>query len=130
MITIKAYAITALLACLLVVGSWNHGHHVGWRDGQADLAQQYKAKAQQQLSKSTTTIQAGETKAAAAKNDSDKQFEVITRETIKYVTRPNPDKHHFDADRVRIKQSALDAAGSIPGYDDEPGQTDASKRGP
>lgn len=123
MISLRVYIITALVAAVLAVLAYSHGYSTAWKAGRVALAQTYKDKAERQQVKAVQNIQKGETKAAVATDASNKQFEVIERETIKYVNRPATGGVKFDPDRVRIKAAAVEAAGNIPGLDDAPGET-------
>ncbi|ANY29671.1 hypothetical protein [Escherichia phage Envy] len=88
----------------LAVGFWQ-GY--SYRTGvEARAAQEAQAKAQRQQTK----VVEGAVKAEQAR---DVEYRTITKEVVKYVTRPNRPDCSFDAERVRIKQSAIDAANRV-----------------
>lgn len=99
---IKYAAIGLILG--IVIGFWQGDNY---RAGVvAEAAQEAQAKAQRQqtkvIHKSVQNEQAREV-----------EFRTVEKEVIKYVTRPDRDNCKFDADRVRIKQRAVDAANGI-----------------
>ncbi|HDJ8553343.1 TPA: hypothetical protein PRP40_004310 [Escherichia coli] len=88
----------------LAVGFWQGD---SYRTGVvAQAAQEAQAKAQRQQTK----VVEGSVKAEQAR---DVEYRTITKEVVKYVTRPNRPDCSFDAERVRIKQSAIDAANRV-----------------
>lgn len=92
------------LAIGLAVGFW-----VGdsYRAGVvARAAQEAQAKAQRQQTK----VVEGSVQAEQAR---DVEYRTITKEVVKYVTRPNRTDCRFDDERVRIKQRAIDAANRV-----------------
>lgn len=127
---IKQYIIGAAVVMLACLAWGKYQYHIAWDAGRADLAQWYKAKAEAQQAKATTQIQKDEVKAVESKAKSDKQFEVIERDTIKYITRPSPGGVKFDDTRVRIKAAAVEAAGNIPGFDDATSEAASAEQRP
>ncbi|ELY3481102.1 hypothetical protein SMX18_003194 [Salmonella enterica subsp. enterica serovar Dublin] len=106
-------------ACFIIL-AYVHGiyqYHSGWNEGRANLVSQQQQKAQAELAKKTQRQQQDESKAAAADNEGKTKSEVITREVIKYVTRPGRTVCEFPPERVSIKRRAAENANSIPGYD-------------
>lgn len=88
----------------LVVGFWQGD---SYRAGvEARAAQEAQAKAQRQQTK----VVEGAVQAEQAR---DVEYRTITKEVVKYVTRPNRPDCRFDDERVRIKQSAIDAANRV-----------------
>ena len=88
----------------LAVGFWQGN---SYRAGvEARAAQEAQAKAQRQQTK----VVEGSVQAEQAR---DVEYRTITKEVVKYVTRPNRTDCSFDAERVRIKQSAIDAANRV-----------------
>lgn len=120
---LRIYLTTCLVATLVSVAAWHHGHFVGWHDGRSDLEQQQREQAATKLAKQTTRQQANDTRAAAADELGRTKTEVITRDVIKYVKTPSRDVCVFDTDRLSIKRAAVDNANSIAGYDDASMQT-------
>lgn len=88
----------------LVVGFWLGD---SYRAGVvAEAAQEAQAEAQRQQTK---VIE----RSVQAEQARDVEYRTITKEVVKYVTRPNRPDCSFDAERVRIKQSAIDAANRV-----------------
>ncbi|QXV83308.1 i-spanin [Escherichia phage PaulFeyerabend] len=88
----------------LAVGFWQGN---SYRAGVvARAAQEAQAEAQRQQTK---VIE----RSAQAEQARDVEYRTITKEVVKYVTRPNRPDCSFDAERVRIKQSAIDAANRV-----------------
>lgn len=99
---IKCAAIGLVIG--LAVGFWQGD---SYRTGvEARAAQEAQAKAQRQQTK----VVEGAVQAEQAR---DVEYRTITKEVVKYVTRPNRPDCSFDAERVRIKQSAIDAANRV-----------------
>ena len=72
----------------------------------AEAAQDAQAEAQrQQIKVVERSVQAEQAR--------DVEYRTITKEVVKYVTRPNRPDCSFDAERVRIKQRAVDAANGV-----------------
>lgn len=120
-------ALSIGLLVAFIYGQWQYRN--GWNDGRAKLVAQQEEKARVTLAKRVTAQQVNDTKAAEAEQVGAAKTVVITREVVKYVQ--NKDRVHlvFDADRVRIKQRAIDNANAIPGYDDEAVPVSASGKG-
>ena len=72
----------------------------------AEAAQEAQAEAQRQQTK---VIE----RSVQAEQARDVEYRTITKEVIRYVTRPNRPDCSFDAERVRIKQRAIDAANRV-----------------
>ncbi|UHS64845.1 hypothetical protein P9600_gp64 [Escherichia phage vB_EcoD_Opt212] len=88
----------------LVVGFWlGDSYRAGVA---AEAAQEAQADAQRQQTK---VIE----RSVQAEQARDVEYRTITKEVVKYVTRPNRPDCSFDAERVRIKQSAVDAANGV-----------------
>ncbi|QQO88109.1 hypothetical protein QA046_gp38 [Salmonella phage vB_SenS_ER23] len=106
-------------ACFIIL-TYAHGiyqYRSGWVEGRANLVSQQQQKAQAELAKKTQRQQQNDTKAAAAESEGKENAEAITREVIKYVTRPGRTVCEFPPERVSIKRRAAENANSIPGYD-------------
>lgn len=88
----------------LVVGFWLGD---SYRAGVvAESAQEAQAEAQRQQTK---VIE----RSVQAEQAREVEYRTITKEVVKYVTRPNRPDCSFDAERVRIKQRAVDAANGV-----------------
>lgn len=72
----------------------------------AEAAQEAQAQAQRQQTKVVE-------RSVQAEQARDVEYRTITKEVVKYVTRPNRPDCSFDAERVRIKQRAVDAANGV-----------------
>lgn len=72
----------------------------------AEAAKEAQAKAQRQQTKVVE-------RSVQAEQARDVEYRTITKEVVKYVTRPNRPDCSFDAERVRIKQRAVDAANGV-----------------
>lgn len=106
-------------ACFITL-TYAHGiylYRAGWSEGRANLVSQQQQKAQAELVKKTQRQQQNDTRAAAAESEGKENAEAITREVIKYVTRPGRTVCEFPPERVSIKRRAAENANSIPGYD-------------
>ncbi|ANY29730.1 Rz-like spanin [Escherichia phage Gluttony] len=88
----------------LVVGFWQGDSYRAAVVARASQEAQAKAQRQQ------TKVVEGAVQAEQAR---DVEYRTITKEVVKYVTRPNRPDCSFDAERVRIKQSAIDAANRV-----------------
>ncbi|MBC9814023.1 hypothetical protein H9Y05_16235, partial [Crocinitomicaceae bacterium CZZ-1] len=94
-----------------------YNYRSGWVEGRENLVSQQQKKAQAELTKKTQRQQQNDTQAAAAESEGKENAESITREVIKYVTRPGRTVCEFPPERVSIKRRAAENANSIPGYD-------------
>lgn len=72
----------------------------------ARAAQEAQAKAQRQQTKVVEGV-------VQAEQARDVEYRTITKEVVKYVTRPDRTNCSFDDERVRIKQRAIDAANRV-----------------
>ena len=72
----------------------------------AEAEKQARAKAQRQQTKVVE-------RSVQAEQARDVEYRTITKEVVKYVTRPNRPDCSFDAERVRIKQRAVEAANGV-----------------
>ncbi|AIM41106.1 putative spanin [Salmonella phage LSPA1] len=114
---LKAAIITTACSAFLVFAYGKYNYLQGWNEGRANLVSQQQQKAQAELAKKTQRQQQDESKAAAADNEGKTKSEVITREVIKYITRPGRTVCEFPPERVSIKRRAAENANSISGYD-------------
>ncbi|RCI91692.1 hypothetical protein DM062_42780 [Klebsiella pneumoniae] len=83
-----------------------------WRSGWNSHADHINALAAKKKEKAEKTIQPVEQKAAAATEEGK------ARDVVKYVQSPNRTVCRFDDDAVQLRQRAIDAANSIPGFDE------------
>lgn len=68
--------------------------------------------------KAENAIKPVEEKAATANEAGKVIYKTITRDVVKYVQSPNRTVCRFDAAAVQLRQRAIDAANSIPGFDE------------
>ncbi|HHD2897062.1 hypothetical protein AB8R75_20960 [Klebsiella quasipneumoniae subsp. similipneumoniae] len=76
------------------------------------------AQASKKREKAESTIKPVEEKAATANEAGKVIYKTITRDVVKYVQSPNRIVCRFDDDAVQLRQRAIDAANSIPGFDE------------
>lgn len=88
----------------LAVGFWLGDSYRTGVVAEEEKAAQAKAQRQQ------TKVVEGAVQAEQAR---DVEYRTITKEVVKYVTRPNRPDCSFDDERVRIKQRAIDAANRV-----------------
>ncbi|UPU16009.1 hypothetical protein OTAKU_00200 [Serratia phage vB_SmaM-Otaku] len=115
---IRTYLLVASSALLVAYGYGAWQHHVGWRDGRAELVAQQADEDSAELAKKMQQQQKDDTKAAAADADGKAKTVTITNEVIRYVKTPGRTVCNFPDDRVRIKADAVANANRIAGYDD------------
>ncbi len=116
------WKVTAVATAAGILSLWLYGQYnyrSGWADGRTNLVSQQQHKAQVELAKKTQRQRQNDTRAAAAEIEGKENAEAITREVIKYVTRPGRVVCDFPPERVSIKRRAAENANSIPGYDDD-----------
>ncbi|YBD79342.1 hypothetical protein ACCR79_20190 [Klebsiella pneumoniae] len=89
-----------------------------WRSGWKSHADHINALAAKRKEKAEKTIQPVEEKAAAATEEGKVIYRTITRDVVKYVQSPNRNVCRFDDDALQLRQRAIDAANTIPGFDE------------
>lgn len=103
-------AVVAALCALSWYSGWNsHADHVN-------------ALAAAKKNKAEAEIRPVEEKAAASTAQAQVIYKTITRDVVKYVQSPNRTVCQFDDDAVQLRQRAIDAANTIPGFDADPVQ--------
>ncbi|WP_447336404.1 hypothetical protein [Klebsiella variicola] len=107
-LTAVIIAITILLASSVI----------SWRSGWSSHADHIKAQASKKREKAENTIKPVEEKAATANEAGKVIYKTITRDVVKYVQSPNRIVCRFDDAAVQLRQRAIDAANSIPGFDE------------
>lgn len=95
---------------------------VSWRSGWSAHADHINALADQKRKKAEKAIQPTEEKAAQSKEEGKIVYRTITRDVVKYVQSPDRTLCKFDDDSIQLRQRAIDAANSIPGFDAAPMQ--------
>lgn len=91
---------------------------ISWRSGWSSHADHINALAAKKKEKAEKVIQPVEQKAAAASEEGKVIYRTITRDVVKYVQSPNRTVCRFDDDAVQLRQRAIDAANTIPGFDE------------
>ncbi|EDK5981122.1 hypothetical protein B1Q04_24415 [Salmonella enterica subsp. enterica serovar Dublin] len=114
---LKATVVAGACFIILTYALGIYQYRAGWNEGRANLVSQQQQKAQAELAKKTQRQQQNDTRAAAAESEGKENAEAITREVIKYVTRPGRTVCEFPPERVSIKRRAAENANSIPRYD-------------
>ncbi|UIZ74524.1 hypothetical protein HRV96_15165 [Raoultella ornithinolytica] len=89
-----------------------------WRSGWNSHADHINAQAAKKKEKAEKAIQPVEKKAAVASEEGKVIYRTITRDVVKYVQSPNRTVCRFDDDAVQLRQRAIDAANTIPGFDE------------
>lgn len=110
MIRLTEIAIVAIIFAACCVLSW----HSGWNSH----ADHVNALAAQKQKKAEAAIKPVEEKAATANSQAQIVYKTITRDVVKYVQSPNRTVCKFDDDAVQLRQRAIDAANTIPGFDE------------
>ena len=91
---------------------------ISWRMGWSSHADHINAQAAKKREKAENTIKPVEEKAATANEAGKVIYKTITRDVVKYVQSPNRIVCRFDDAAVQLRQRAIDAANSIPGFDE------------
>jgi len=113
--TLKTNLIITGCALVLLTGSHIYAYRSGW----SAHADKINNEAREKKDKADKAVAVPEAKAAKADDSGKQKTKIIYRTVIQYVQSPNRVVCKYDADRVRIKQSAIDNASNIPGFDDE-----------
>ena len=112
--SLRTVLLIALVSMLLAIGYGELQYRNGWY-AHADhinvLAADKRAKAEK-------AIRPVEQKAAKASDEGRIIYRTITRDVVKYVQSPNRTVCRFDDAAVQLRQRAIDAANSIPGFDE------------
>ena len=90
---------------------------LSWYSGWKSHADHVNALAAAKQKKSEAEIRTVEEKAASETAKAQVVYKTITRDVVKYVQSPNRTVCKFDDDAVQLRQRAIDAANSIPGFD-------------
>lgn len=106
--------LTAILIALLVMAISCVSF---WRMGWNAHAGHINAMAAKKKEKAEKVIAPVEQKAAEQKDKGLVIYRTITRDVVRYVQDPNRTVCKFDDDAIRLRQQAIDAANSIPGFD-------------
>ncbi|MCP1021525.1 hypothetical protein MU295_24660 [Klebsiella pneumoniae] len=91
---------------------------ISWRMGWSSHADHINAQAAKKREKAENAIKPVEEKAATANEAGKVIYKTITRDVVKYVQSPNRTVCRFDDAAVQLRQRAIDAANSIPGFDE------------
>ncbi len=104
---IKLIAAGVILA--LMAGSHLYAYRAGWSAHADKINREYaerKAKADDKQSKSNV-------KAENVRIVTETKYKVVTRDVVKYLQNPDRTRCEFDADSVRLRQQAIDAANAV-----------------
>ncbi|HDS1237614.1 TPA: hypothetical protein QEG37_002021 [Pluralibacter gergoviae] len=91
---------------------------LSWYSGWNSHADHINALAAAKQKKAEAEIRPVEEKAAASTTQAQVVYKTITRDVVKYVQSPNRTVCKFDDDAVQLRQRAIDAANTIPGFDE------------
>ncbi|ARB20931.1 hypothetical protein PTQ46_01525 [Klebsiella michiganensis] len=91
---------------------------VGYLKGWYAHSEQVNSQAKVRLPKQEKAVAAGEQKAATANAEAKVIYRTVYRDVVKYVNDPNRTVCKFDNGAVQLRQRAIDAANSIPGFDE------------
>jgi len=91
---------------------------IAWRSGWNSHADHINSQAAKRKEKAEKVIQPVEKKAAAVTEEGKVIYKTITHDVVKYVQSPNSTVCQFDEPAVQLRQRAIDAANTIPGFDE------------
>jgi hypothetical protein len=89
----------------------------GYLKGWYAHSEHVNSQAKEEL-KAGKAVAAGEQKAATANAEAKVIYRTVYRDVVKYVNDPNRTVCKFDPDAVQLRQRAIDAANTIPGFDE------------
>ncbi|QHJ79562.1 MAG: hypothetical protein [Caudoviricetes sp.] len=101
--------IAAGIIVALLAGSHLYAYRAGWSAHADKVNREYaerKAKADAAQQKSND-------KAEKVRIVTETKYKVVTRDVVKYLQNPDRTKCEFDADSVRLRQQAIDAANAV-----------------
>lgn len=111
--------LTAIISAVIILSACCA---LSWRSGWSSHADHVNALAAAKQKKAEAEIMPVEEKAAASTAQAQIVYKTITRDVVKYVQSPNRTVCQFDDDAVQLRQRAIDAANTIPGFDAAPVQ--------
>lgn len=118
MLNIRLYLATVAVLAMAGYGWGIWQNHTGWQGGRTALLAEQAEAAEKLREENDKRQQVEDTKAAEAEQQGEAKTVTITREVVKYVaTKAERVVCTFDADRVRIKASAVANANEVHGYD-------------
>ncbi|HDX8940902.1 hypothetical protein GW952_32305 (plasmid) [Klebsiella michiganensis] len=89
-----------------------------WRAGREAHADHTREQAANRRVKAESAVRQAELKAGSARESGRVTDRILIREVVKYVRSPNHGVCRFDDAAVQLRQRAIDAAGSLPGFDE------------
>lgn len=95
------------------------GYLKGWYAHSEHVNNQTEKKSKRQ----GKAVAVGEQKAATANAEAKVIYSTVYRDVVKYVNDPNHTVCKFDPAAVQLRQRAIDAANTIPGFDESAVQT-------
>lgn len=90
----------------------------GYLKGWYAHSEHVNIQAEKKSKKQGKAVAAGEQKAATANAEAKVIYRTVYRDVVKYVNDPNRTVCKFDSYAVQLRQRAIDAANSIPGFDE------------
>lgn len=110
----KAKLLIAGISLALAAGIFYAGYLKGWYAHSEHVNNQAKTREKKQ----EKAVATGEQKAATANAEAKVIYRTVYRDVVKYVNDPNRTVCKFDNGAVQLRQRAIDAANSIPGFDE------------
>lgn len=110
----KAKLLIAGVSLAMAAGIFYAGYLKGWYAHTEHVNSQAKTREKKQ----EKAVAAGEQKAATANAEAKVVYRTVYRDVVKYVNDPNHTVCKFDPAAVQLRQRAIDAANTIPGFDE------------
>jgi len=123
--SLRTFLITLVLIIAGTIGYGEIRYLNGWYAHSATVNADYALKKQ----KAEAKLVPIEQKAATANADGKVIYRTITRDVVKYVQDPNRTLCRFDDVAVSMRQRAIDAANTIPGFDESTVQAKPGGKG-
>lgn len=120
--SLRVYLLTIAVMIAVAMGYGEIRYLNGWYAHSAKVNTDY---AQMKL-KAEARLVPAEQKVATANSEGKVIYRTITRDVVKYIQDPNRTRCVFEADAVRLRQQAIDAANNIAGFDEPTVQTGSS----
>ena len=95
----------------------------GYLKGWYAHSEHVNSQAEKKIKKQGKAVAAVEQKAATANAEAKVVYRTVYRDVVKYVNDPNHNVCKFDPAAVQLRQRAIDAANTIPGFDEPAVQT-------
>ncbi|NIE98482.1 hypothetical protein F3J38_00135 [Pantoea sp. Acro-805] len=123
--SLRSFLITLVVIIASAIGYGEIRYLNGWYAHSDKVNADYALKKQ----KAEARLVPIEQKAATANAGGKVIYRTITREVVKYVQDPNRTVCRFDDVAVSLRQRAIDAANTIPGFDESTVQAQPGGKG-